>query len=431
MNEIKTLTFFSNYFNHHQKALCDEFYSLLGEGFKFVETMPMEGFRAQMGWGEDTPSYVIRTYESEEMAKAAEILAISSDLVIMGTAPEEYCDARLEENKLTFRYSERPLKEGFIKFFIPRLTKKYIRMHLKNRNKNIYVLGASAFTALDFKKMFNSYPDKCYKFGYFPVHKEYDIEKLLENKHRFAQVNEVKSETAGTAIDDGAHKRVSPLTFETPTILWLGRMLKLKKPDLMIMAARQLKDLGYNFKLHMVGEGEMRPVCEKMVQDFDLSDRVTFEDFLSPDGARDRMAEYQIYVMTSNKLEGWGSVIYEGLNAGCAVVASHVCGATPWLVENEECGLVYKSGDVASLTRQIKKLLDSPELIDKYGRNAYEKMHDKWNPKNAAASVIKLAQGLRAANANGDSIKEPAAEYIISDGPCSKADYLVNNWFSE
>lgn len=402
MSEIKTLTFFSNYFNHHQKALCDEFYKLLGEGFKFIETMPMEGFRSQMGWGEDTPSYVLRTYESKEMEEAAAILAISSDLVIMGTAPEEYCETRLEQNKLTFRYSERPLKEGFIKFFIPRLTKKYIRMHLKNRDKNIYVLGASAFTALDFKKMFNSYPDKCYKFGYFPVHKEYDIDELIKSKHEKADV---------------------------PTILWLGRMLKLKKPDLVIMAARQLKDLGYDFKLHMVGEGEMRPVCEKMVKDFDLSDRVSFEDFLSPDEARDRMAEYQIYVMTSNKLEGWGSVIYEGLNAGCAVVASHICGATPWLVEDEKCGLVFKSGDVKSLSNKLKKLLDNKELIDIYGRAAYNKMHDKWNPKCAAESVIKLAEGLNVAGADGILIKEPDSKYVISDGPCSKAGYLKNNWF--
>ena len=403
MSEIKTLTFYSNYFNHHQKALCDEFYRLLGDGFKFVETMPMEGFRAKMGWGEDTPSYVIRTYESDEMLKAAEILAISSDLIIMGTAPEEYCEARLKENKLTFRYSERPLKEGFIKFFIPRLTKKYIRMHLKNRDKNIYVLGASAFTSKDFKKMFNSYPGKCYKFGYFPVHKEYDIDELMQKKHSLAG--------------------------NTPTILWLGRMLKLKKPDLMVMAARQLKDLGYDFKLHMVGEGEMRPVCEKMVKDFDLTDRVTFEDFLSPDGARDKMADYQIYVMTSNKLEGWGSVIYEGLNAGCAVVASHICGATPWLVENEKCGLVFKSGDVKSLTSQLKKLLDNKELIDEYGREAYNKMHSTWNPKNAAESVLKLATGLLEAGADGINIKEPVKEYTIASGPCSYAEELSNDWF--
>lgn len=413
MAEIKTLTFYSNYFNHHQKALCDEFYRLLGDGFRFIETMPMEGFRAKMGWGEDTPEYVIRTYESDESLKEAEKLAVSSDVVIMGTAPEEYCENRLKENRLTFRYSERPLKEGFIKFFIPRLTKKYIRMHIKNRKKNIYVLGASAFTALDFKKMFGSYPGKCYKFGYFPVHKEYDIDRLMEEKREFAD----RTKAAGME--------------KCPTVLWLGRMIKLKRPDLLVEAAHQLMEQGYSFRLHMVGEGEMRPVLEKMVSDYGMTDRVTFEDFLSPDEARDVMAKYQIYVMTSNKLEGWGSVIYEGLNAGCAEIASHVCGATPWLVENEKCGLVYKSGDAKSLAKQLKKLLDNPELIEKYGRAAYAKMHEKWNPENAAKSVLRLADGLIEAGADGLNVKNPAKGYEIEEGPCSKADYLKNDWFKD
>lgn len=401
--EIKTLTFYSNYFNHHQKALCDEFYKLLGEGFTFVETMPMEQFRSSMGWGEDAPSYTLRTYESDTMHKKALELSVSSDVVIMGTAPEIYVEKRLKENKLTFRYSERPLKEGFIKFFIPWLTKKYLHLHVRNRNKNIYVLAASAFTSLDFKKMFNSYPNKCYKFGYFPVHKVYDINELMQRK---------KEKAAGKI-----------------SILWLGRMLKLKGPDLLVKAAARLKNEGYDFNLHMVGEGEMRPVCEKLVKDLGLKENVTFEDFLSPDEAREKMADYQIYVMTSNKLEGWGSVIYEGLNAGCAVVASHICGATPWLVEDKKCGLIFESGNVDSLYSKLKYLLDNTELITEYGKKAYSKMHDKWNPKNAAESVLRLSKGLIAAKADGKNIIYPDKEYEIDEGPCSRAYDLKNNWY--
>ena len=416
---IKTLTFYSNYFNHHQKALCDEFYKLLGDGFKFIETMPMEGFRAQMGWGEDIPSYVVKTYESNENAALADRLSIESDLIIMGTAPEDYCENRLKENKLTFRYSERPLKEGFIKFFIPRLTKKYIRMHLKNRDKNIYVLGASAFTSLDFKKMFNSYPGKCYKFGYFPEHKVVD---RFENLNKSGNQGN-NSDNAGIATLEYDHEK-------TPvSILWLGRMLKLKHPELVVKACKRLMDQGYDFRLNMVGEGEMRPIVEKMVKDYGLSDRVTFENFLSPNEARERMSQYDIYVMTSDKLEGWGSVIYEGLNAGCAVVASHICGATPWLVEDSKCGLVFKSESVDSLTEKLKKLLDNPKLITEYGKAAYEKMQKTWNPENAAKSVIRLAEGLLAAGADGKNIIEPTKEYVIEEGPCSKAEDLRNNWF--
>ena len=394
--QVKTLTFFSNYYNHHQKALCDEWYELLGEGFTFVQTMPMESFRAKMGWGEDMPSYVLMSYLNEENEQRAKKLADESDLVVMGTAPEYYIEPRLDSGKIIFRYSERPLKEGFIKFFIPRLTKKYLHMHVRNRNKNIHILGASAFTALDYKKMFGSYPDKCYKFGYFPKLMKYDIDELMKRKEAIAD-------------EAGA-----------PTILWEGRMLKLKRPDLLVKAAKILKSRGYDFVINFVGEGEMRPRLEAKAYEYGLSDMITFDDFLSPEMARERMSNYQIYVMTSNFWEGWGSVIYEALNAGCAVVASHACGATPWLVSHGRTGFVFKSGSAVSLADKLEKLLSDKSLVRNLGINAYTQMTDLWNPIVAARRVISLAESI-----------ENKEECPYTDGPCSKAEYVKNSWFAD
>ena len=391
--QVKTLTFFSNYYNHHQKALCDEWYKLLKEGFTFVETMPMEEFRSGMGWGEEVPPYVIRTYESKENEDRARLLAIESDLVVMGTAPEYYIKPRLMAGKIIFRYSERPLKEGFIKFFIPRLTKKYIDMHVSNRNKNIHILAASAFTSLDYKKMFNSYPDKCYKFGYFPEHIEYDVKELLMHKEELAK-------------EAGA-----------PTILWEGRMLKLKRADLLINALSILKRRGYDFRATLVGEGEERDNLINLTHSLGLDDKVAFEKFLSPKDARIKMSENQIYVMTSNFWEGWGSVIYEGLNACCGVVASHACGATPFLVKNEETGLVFKSGDAADLADKIEMFLKDKELLKKCQMNAYENMHTLWNPCIAAIRTIRLCEAL-----------EDKKECPFANGPLSKAEFVPNNW---
>lgn len=393
---IKTLTFFSNYFNHHQKALCDSFYELLGDGFTFVETMPMEEFRANMGWGEENPSYVLQAYKSKEDDERARKLGIDSDLVIMGTAPEYFIEPRLSQNKIIFRYSERPLKEGFIKFFIPRLTKKYLHLHVRNRKKNIHILGASAFTSLDYKKMFNSYPDKCYKFGYFPVHLEYDLDELFERK------KEISSKKGSV------------------TILWEGRMLKLKRADLLIKAASVLRSKGYDFNVTLIGDGEEKENLIKLTHELSLEDRVSFESFLKPSEARQRMSEAYIYVMTSNFWEGWGSVIYEGLNAACCVVASHACGATPWLVKNGQTGLVYKSGSVASLASQLEKCIKDADLREKLGRNAYKQMHEEWNPKVAATRTIALAEAI-----------EAGKECPFEDGPLSKAPFVKNNWFSE
>ena len=397
--EIKTLTFFSNYYNHHQKALCDEWYSLLGDGFTFVETEPIEGFRATMGWGkEEVPPYVLRTYTDNESHEKALRLGRDSDLVVMGTAPEIYIEERLALDKIIFRYSERPLKEGFIKFFIPRLTKKYLHLHVRNKKKNIYILAASAYTAWDFRKMFNSYPGKCYKFGYFPVHMEYDITRLMDRKRICAD------RETGDA--------------DMPTILWEGRMLRLKRPDLLIKAARQLKAKGYNFRLTFVGDGKEKKRIGTLAKMYGLSDVTTFIGFLSPEGAREKMADAKIYVMTSNFLEGWGSVIYEALNAGCATVVSHAPRAAPWLVRNEKTGLIFKSGSVDSLAGQLEKLLREPQLCEQYGTAAYEQMSRLWNPSVAARNVLTLADDLT--DGRPCSIKK---------GPCSPAGILKNNWF--
>ena len=399
--DIKTLTFFSNYYNHHQKALCDEWYALLGEGFTFVETEPIEGFRSTMGWGkEEVPPYVLRTYLDKASYNKALELGRNSDLVVMGTAPEIFIEERLRINRITFRYSERPLKEGFIKFFIPRLTKKYLHLHVRNRRKNIHVLAASAYTAWDFRKMFDSYPGRCYKFGYFPEHKKYDVNKLMDRKKIVAD-----RETGDP---------------EMPTILWAGRMLKLKRPDLLIKASAILKDKGYDFRVLYVGEGEERRNIEIMANMYHVSDITYYMDFLPPNEAREKMADAKIYVMTSNFLEGWGSVIYEALNAGCATVVSHAPGATPWLVKHGETGLVFENGSAESLARQLEKLLKDPSLCVKLGKAAYEQMDELWNPATAARNVLTLADDLL--HGRKCSIKE---------GPCSPAGILKNNWYDD
>ena len=132
------------------------------------------------------------------------------------------------------------------------------------------------------------------------------------------------------------------------------------------------------------------------------------------------MADAQIYVMTSNKLEGWGSVIYEALNAGCATVASHICGATPWLVKHNKTGLVYTSGSVKSLAAKLEMLLRDEALRHDLGKRAYEQMRDEWNPKTAADRVIALYEALLS-----------GADTPFADGPCSKAEIICNNWFND
>ena len=168
----------------------------------------------------------------------------------------------------------------------------------------------------------------------------------------------------------------------------------------------------------MVGGGEEEEHLKRLVNSKGLSDRTEFQGYLNPEETRQAMREANIFVMTSNKLEGWGSVIYEALSSGCAVIASHAAGATPFLIDQEYSGIIFKSGSVEDLTRRLECLIKKPERAIQLGHAAYDNMQRYWNPDVAAKRTIELAEGLLAG--------EPP---VFEKGPLSRCEDIKENWF--
>ena len=387
MKKIKNLVFISNYFNHHQKPICEEIYHLLGDGFKFIETAEITNERKNMGWGESIfPSYVILEKDYKNNIGKYQELINKADVVIIGSAPEFLVNMRKKENKLIFKYSERVLKKGLepLKYLFRLLKWNYI-----NRSNNIYMLCASAYTSADYSKFF-LFKNKCYKWGYFPrIFKYEDIDEIIKHKKK-------------------------------ASILWAGRFIEWKHPEIAIKVAERLKNEGYDFKLSIIGTGELENNLTSMISDKKLSDCVSILGAMSPDEVRKNMLANEIFLFTSDRNEGWGAVLNESMNSGCAVVASHAIGSVPFLLENEKNGFIYKDGDFEDFYKKVRKLLDNDELRYKLGKNAYLTMKEMWNSENAAKRLIELAQTIL----NGD--KNPD---IFETGVCSKAKEIKDDWF--
>ena len=82
------ITFVSNYINHHQIPMSEYLYEQLGDGYRFVQTEPMEEERRAMGWGEGTGGrpWVICSYEQPDEVRQ---LIDESDVVIFGGCEQE------------------------------------------------------------------------------------------------------------------------------------------------------------------------------------------------------------------------------------------------------------------------------------------------------------------------------------------------------
>ena len=372
--------FVSNYINHHQIPFCDEMYRLLEGEFTFVQTQPMEEERVRMGWhDEERPSYVKCWYEEPEDCHR---LVMECELVLFGGTDEEsYIRERLQAGKPVIRLSERLYKTGQWKAVSPRgLRKKYID-HTCYRKASVYLLCAGAYVPSDFH-IVRAYPGKMYCWGYFPETRQYDIESLFAGKG-WQDI----SEDQQTAQEGGEAARL-------PYLLWAGRMIDWKHPELALETAAYLKRQGLSFHLEMVGDGELRQQLEEQRRRCGLEEQVSFSGSLPPEKVRMRMEQANIYLFTSDRKEGWGAVANEAMNSGCALVADHMIGAIPWLVAHGENGLVYQDGRASELFRMTESLVRDNEACRRLGRNAYHTIVETWNAKNAAESLIELAKEL-------------------------------------
>ena len=387
------IVFISNFFNHHQHFLSESFHALLGNDYCFIETSEMTKDRKELGWGtEGLPPYVLPASKNRIEKEEQIYLINEADAVIFGSAPDNLLNERHRKRKLVFRYSERMYKRGDPpRWQMPlRFVKNYWRF---GRHANDYLLCASAYASRDYA-MTRSFVDKAYKWGYFPESIEYDPELLMQRK----------------SLND------------RPMIVWAGRLIEWKHPETAILTAEELKRRGYSFSLKIIGCGELEPELKKMAEKSGLSNYVEFLGAMPPQKVRHYMEAADIFLFTSDFNEGWGAVLNEAMNSGCAVVASHAVGSVPFMLENKVNGLIYENGDTAGLIEKTAFLLDNTEVRRKLGYSAYTSVQKLWNPQIAADRFIELASW---------HLDSSARFERYTDGPCSIAERLENEWFRE
>ena len=388
------VTFFSNFLNHHQLPFCLAMEKLTEGQFTFVATTPVPQDRLQMGYHDMNKQYpfVLITYDSEENERIAQMLAMRSDVIITGSAPEIYTKMRIEQGKLTFRYSERIYKRGTWRALSPRGFCSMMKYHRKYRKAPLYMLCASAYTPFDFG-LTGSYLGRTFKWGYFPEVKTQNVDALMRLK-------ELKGK---------------------PSILWVGRLLEWKHPDASIRLAEKLKHKGYEFELNIIGNGMMERQLREQICRKHLDDCVHMLGAMSPEEVREHMEAADIFLFTSDFNEGWGAVLNEAMNSACAVVASHAIGSVPFLLHEGENGLIYKNGDENGLLDRVVQLIEQPEMRKRLGQKAYQTLTEQWNAETAAERFLQLSEALL----------QGRSPELFEDGPCSKAEILKNGWYDK
>lgn len=384
-----TIAFFTNFINHHQVPVADELYAVYGADYTFIETTPMPDKFKKTGYPDFTARpYILQAWKDDSKYNEAVHLAKTVDVALFDgneSLPFEIARYKNQSKLLSFEVSERWCKKGCINYLSPRFIHWYYHYITTFRKCNIYKLCCSAYLPNDMYRV-KAFKNRCYKWAYFTQTPVFDIESVISNR----SVDKVR-------------------------MMWCARFIKWKHPELPVMVAQELKEAGYNFEINMYGGGILLDDIKDLITKYNVGDVVHLRGNLPNNQILEKLKEHDLFIMTSDRNEGWGAVVNEALSNGCAVVGDEMVGSIPYLVQHGKNGRIYKTTDIGSLKEELIFYLNNNDILRANCKEAYRTMTEEWSPINAVKQLIYLIGFLGNTN-----------NYNIKTGPCSKA-YPIRN----
>ncbi len=366
----------TNIISPHQIPLAKAIVDFVGENnYRYVYTESFHDERSQMGWGDSVDRAWCRKSSMDDPSLH------TADILISGHRALDLFEKRNAAGLKTFYASERWFKPpfGMLRLLSPGYFRMAWRFVKCLRRDCFSLLPMGIHAARDFirliklfrgdlrclfcapKVAFESRPggvivplNEAIRAG--GLSKE-DI--AFGQKHGFVQIprehwNKLTPSGAFAKMqmwgyfmapgDAKATRRSLPIEHSPLRILWAGRMLDLKRADVLVRAASPHPDLKrVDVSLHLYGDGSMRQKLRKLARG---ATNVEFHNFVSIEKVRQLMREHDVYVLSSNGYEGWGAVVSEALEEGMKVLGTIEAGATATILP---LGNLFKAGDVKRL----------------------------------------------------------------------------------
>jgi len=182
------------------------------------------------------------------------------------------------------------------------------------------------------------------------------------------------------------------------TILFVGGLDKahyFKGVNVLIQAAKKLNARD-DFKVIIIGEGDLKQSYQSLVDSLGLSRKVIFTGFVSDDLLPKFYSIADMLVLPStDKSEAFGIVSLEAMSSGVPVIASDLPGVRS-VVEKRKTGLLVKPGNVDNLAAMIEYLLKNPRIARQYGKAGREKVLEQYTWDEVSKKLDQVIKSIRA-----------------------------------
>ena len=157
-------------------------------------------------------------------------------------------------------------------------------------------------------------------------------------------------------------------------IVFCGRLIKLKGPDLAIDILKKLIELGYsNVRLYLVGDGPLRDQLKTQIKTNNLEHHIVLYGSLSQQKIINLFEQADTFLLPgrydpeTGRAETQGLVIQEAQAMELPVVVSDVGGMKYGVLQNKS-GFIIKEGDLDGFVKVLESLILNPKLKVEMGR---------------------------------------------------------------
>lgn len=371
------LTYVISNLNHHNTALVESFAREYGcDEFQLVVNSGIAEERKKQGWGGGSARahpYIALVDCDESQRKS---LFEDAAIVILDIPALDLIYKRVLAGKLTFYASERWFKPQFM------CTNKSSSIGMNNAflEKNI---GYIRLLSKSFRKRF-SLLRELQKYDNFIF-----LAKGWVGSSDFARLGLFNGRRLRWGYFVNSDQDSIAATTENSGVLWIGRFINWKQPDLFIRSIGDLSSQGFSEPVTVIGEGPQNDQVASLCKSFGLEDQVSVGRYRPHEEVIQLMQKAICIVVTSNSSEGWGVVVNEAVHNSCAVVCSSSVGCVNYLIRDNKEALCFKNGSTKSLSNAIKRVVEEPELRKSLVTAAKKRIETEWS-SNVAASRFKM-----------------------------------------
>ncbi|MGC4049847.1 MAG: glycosyltransferase [Paludibaculum sp.] len=189
--------------------------------------------------------------------------------------------------------------------------------------------------------------------------------------------------------DVGIARRMLGLSSSRPMLLWVGRMVDIKRLDLLIQASGELRAKGLEFDLYLVGDGELRKATEARIAQAGLDDTIHCVGSVPYHQTAQWYRAADLTVMCSDS-EGLPNVLRESLACGTPFVSTDV--GSIGEIASSDYAILTRKGDAGELAEAIETGLRG-------GLRAAAQRYDARTWSDTATEVARILSGNRPSQA--------------------------------